>query len=74
MLQITFMQNKFEALDKNNFLRKYKLPNLTQKETGILNIMLSIKETKLIVKRTIPIPASNRGGKDTKPRQLHWQG
>lgn len=61
MLQVIFIPNKFESLDENNFLRKHKLPNLTQEET-VLNITLSIKETKLIIKRTIPIPASKSGG------------
>ena len=52
------MPNKFEHLEENIFLRNHTLPNIAQEETGILNITITIKETKQIIKRTIPIPSS----------------
>lgn len=44
MLQVKFMPNQFENTDKNFFFRKYRLPNITQEETGILNIRITIKK------------------------------
>lgn len=52
------MPNKLEHLEENIFLRDHTLPNIAQEETGILNITVTIKETKQIIKRTIPNPSS----------------